>query len=1172
MIIKEFFRYIPFISILILFESCSNSDFWGEEAPSENPVELDSKSSEPVCPNVERIFNDPLYDGFKDLDCWQTEFNKMWGQVEGSEKDSLSEGEIHNLLRSKVFQIDPDPEKSVRQVSALIKLFGLNDGKIHRTDVQSWFKWMQTNLPSIRKVYQISSNGNGVLTQDDLIALADFFETFIRQAKWNKNVDIAFLRGELHDAFDLGEEYLEKLLILESLFSTEKNSVETILLNVAEWVRTESSNIIQVIQFFSSADRLSEERGLRMLQLGQSFLEIASLKQGTITRDFLRPLTELFRVSDFDHRRIVSGIYLLGMDQGPFVSQLKNRLQWINGNWSYLWANYKLIDDKQELNRTDLEEIVDLAKRAISAGQLNPRMFGSNFEYHVSRVAKLETEEKDKLKSVLRIINGYDNGIEEGNATFVEVLDSRITWIRNNWKLIWKSYDHLTAPIDILDGLKPDLWAPLGLSLMENLNWTKAYKASDLKADIFAVTAPTAESRTRINAITRLLDLSEQPAKEVFENRLTWVRDHFSPVVAFISALSNEGPIQYQTFAAALNSSAALLKELHWELDSNTLLNDLREIITFQSALFTQAPLESLAVGLSLAHFVCPDLTQPQHWQPQMLGQCFNNITSELDGGSDWINFYLNPDRPILEKSDVELLQASLNKTTPKLIKWFMNENLQPIQVDLWIKLATKMNALPPEGFKNSLKALTFVDSGTGPDSIAPSLMIKIAQILQAHHTAVLNGAYVFGSRQKTSGCNNIDAKTWKDCKIDLTKELIEKNPDFARAGQIYNPNFGQNLIPFSGKEYSRILMYTAFADNIIRAFDFDQNGLLTANNKSGRDEVLELIEAGIPFIEKYNEFSGNLIASIRNKPLPEIGSSLQDAEFNMTELARLVTLSGSEILVRRTPKRSFIFFSILENILHTFPRTAVHLDSEAIGSILYLLENLPEYRKAMLEQARLTDPNAVITYKGTEDHYFRRDAVINELPSYLEQFFPRTYDSCKEFAYGASCKIVFEEILPTSEREDQMIPDSDFDVLIIMATLIESLVDRCDKNLDSKLSYNLIDGNDELDCGFTRMGDAVSRLMGAGIIESEDTERYSRIISTLDSVFILRAFGKVPMIFGRRNATPINVIFRPHKRKASIGSILGLVADIIDEDAAKAARKAHGKNDDDKEEEDTTN
>ncbi|CAK9250358.1 unnamed protein product [Sphagnum jensenii] len=83
----------------------------------------------------------------------------------------------------------------------------------------------------------------------------------------------------------------------------------------------------------------------------------------------------------------------------------------------------------------------------------------------------------------------------------------------------------------------------------------------------------------------------------------------------------------------------------------------------------------------------------------------------------------------------------------------------------------------------------------------------------------------------------------------------------------------------------------------------------------------------------------------------------------------------------------------------------------------------------------------------------------------------------------------------------------------------LEGVFDNCGKG-DGTLSLSIGNGDDQLDCGFTRLKDGVERLIDAKIIKTSTLTslEVTTVLGSVNSIFLTRTPGKKRSSEARRH------------------------------------------------------
>ncbi|MCM2322746.1 MAG: hypothetical protein NDJ90_05755, partial [Oligoflexia bacterium] len=219
-----------------------------------------------------------------------------------------------------------------------------------------------------------------------------------------------------------------------------------------------------------------------------------------------------------------------------------------------------------------------------------------------------------------------------------------------------------------------------------------------------------------------------------------------------------------------------------------------------------------------------------------------------------------------------------------------------------------------------------------------------------------------------------------------------------------------------------------------------------------------------------------------------------------------------------------------------------------------------------------------------TQQFVVDRDSVVKNLDKMMAAAFPRTFESCSTFlqdcdwrgqnckpssvSFERSCGIAMDEILSGPMPGTNNLSTGDLDVLTILALAMEATIDTCnvqdeDDQRDS-LHWSLVDGGDELDCGFVKAKDVVNRLMESKILQVKgvDSGVIKLMLDFTSATFITRPMGKVAMIRGQLSVTDLlwnELTFWAYRKGATVGSLYALISDIADSERARGIEKGRG-------------
>jgi hypothetical protein len=184
---------------------------------------------------------------------------------------------------------------------------------------------------------------------------------------------------------------------------------------------------------------------------------------------------------------------------------------------------------------------------------------------------------------------------------------------------------------------------------------------------------------------------------------------------------------------------------------------------------------------------------------------------------------------------------------------------------------------------------------------------------------------------------------------------------------------------------------------------------------------------------------------------------------------------------------------------------------------------------------------------------FVNRRKIIESFPKILFDHFPRLYNECVAWGFERTCGVVFDEILPNSLPGRDDLETYELDVITLSAVLIESMMNRCDRNSDDSLSGSPIDGYDEKTCMITVSTALAKRLMRAGFVDQDHQTEF--LMKLTNHFFIAKWAAKAALARGTAKgiawfALPAaNWLTGP----ASLGSVMSVAAELMDPAKVKA-------------------
>lgn len=647
---------------------------------------------------------------------------------------------------------------------------------------------------------------------------------------------------------------------------------------------------------------------------------------------------------------------------------------------------------------------------------------------------------------------------------------------------------------------------------------------------------------------------------------------------------SQEGRVLYSDLQEAIAMLSSGLERMNWKMDSHDLAYTLTTVLDLQDEEIRAAVAPGAEVAINVLNSVCPSFKKKDTWEPSSLGACLTAMAEEFKTGAPWFEFLANPVDD-LTVGQVAAIQYTLDsdpknaedptRLTYHVNQWFHQPHLGVLLPTRWFELARRMGANPPNNLIDSLQVIRRFKSRSNEKAIYPEAAIYLYQIAQQAQLEILNGLPLFIQATHNGGCANSKATYWSECVLADYGAASAASSSIAIATAVKNINHGATSAPLDGHEFSKIMFFHTAAARIIDAFQDEntacnespcQAKIITTDIGDENDKLVQLITVGVASGENIQRFYSNIRRKFNHLPLPSDQNSFLDRRWNIGGFARLVAMS-SDILVKRTPSENGLFIALLSNLIRP-SANSVSLDQLAVTAILTTVDSLPQYRESYLDLATDSDNSGdkkinrwnieYLRNPETQDVLVNRTSVIKNLRPLLKNNFPRTYQSCEDFGFETSCELAFDSLLSSSKSNDDVIPAAELDIITIIASAMEGLMDNCDyTNRDGFLRWDLFNGNDELDCGFDRTQAVVQRLIDSNILKMSnfDSERTKGLLNLVNINAITRVAGKVSMARGTTENLLLYVPLFWKYPYATIGSIYGLIADIADPDRARQGR-----------------
>lgn len=603
-----------------------------------------------------------------------------------------------------------------------------------------------------------------------------------------------------------------------------------------------------------------------------------------------------------------------------------------------------------------------------------------------------------------------------------------------------------------------------------------------------------------------------------------------------------------------------------WTMESSEFARNLIAVFDIQDREIRSAMLPGIEIAINLINMTCPVPAIKDFWDGRGISACLGQMITQFKVGGPWFEFLLNSTNELSSRSDLAI-RTSLQALDQRLSTWFNNPSLSPLLPARWIEFSRRLGANPPENLLNALRIIRRYNNRSNEEAIYPEAMIKIFHLVRRTQEDLLDGIHHYIQATIDGHCSNSPITYWTDCVLRDYERLAESSPAIKIAWRVKNLNYGQATSPLDGRAFSRITLFHQLASEVIALFhndcppDDDTNDkchpdFITTDPGDPNDKLVELITVGVSTVQIIESFLDNIQSRLHHFPTRQPRNPIS-AHWEKAGLARLVAATN-DILVKRTQEERNLLTHVISLIKPPTP-SSLSIDRLAVTAIMTAIDSLASYREKFIS---LIPPTNLTRAPDTTEILVQRTAALHVLPEYLEGVFPRTSRSCTQFGFKKSCGIALDEILPrSSEAGTDRLFAGDLDVITLVGMMIEGLVDSCDRDGDALLSWNILNGDSELDCAYERAQGILKNLVAAGIIPMSRRDHFQTdaILFLLNTNPITRLAGKVAIARGTTDSLIANPFIAPFYQNASIGSLYGLISDITNQHRARAKPREGG-------------
>ncbi len=643
----------------------------------------------------------------------------------------------------------------------------------------------------------------------------------------------------------------------------------------------------------------------------------------------------------------------------------------------------------------------------------------------------------------------------------------------------------------------------------------------------------------RIISIKRLLGFPDSVTKDSIQKWMNWLSDYRTEIRRFTPIFLSDKPFHW-TFADIRNLvriTAALFKRGVAPVSADELSDLMQPLLSKDHPHLRVGIAQLVRIGVNLTMSFCGPGFRDNVWDGQRVGDCFDRAVDHFNPLEPYIDFLLG-NRTL--STNPAALSESIKLLGPLAHQWFDSPNRVSIDLNLWLDLARVMELDVSDSALNILQWLPKFSPNSTPEKIHPEVFSLLADTYQEADWGILNSAEAFAACQTF----------WLDCRLDLRtlNSIREHNPTADLVWRVRDPYFAQDTLPMSGSNYRYILWVHSLAGKILPVFDHDGDGFVTIRQRDSSNEVLAMLAAGMQFADT-ETFFYNIWYRLNERPVAALGAADILKPFRLPGVTELLALIA-DILPIRTTDHDLTEGGFISSAFGH--QTPMKIDRLGLTSTIWTI-----YAVSELEESYLKGLHVRTTNDGSR--FVARRAVVAALPSMISKNFPRINKACQSSGYAQTCGIVFTQLLPNpAENTDDENNDYDLDILSISALFMEGLLEKCDRNGNGIWESEFFKGNDEMDCTFNTVKTVVDRLMDSKIMANN---RFARgILKVVNATSLTRVVGKTAMSRGTLHGIEFTgTVLSPFYQRATLGSLLHLTSELMNEDALKAIEKGQG-------------
>lgn len=527
-------------------------------------------------------------------------------------------------------------------------------------------------------------------------------------------------------------------------------------------------------------------------------------------------------------------------------------------------------------------------------------------------------------------------------------------------------------------------------------------------------------------------------------------------------------------------------------------------------------------IELGIAFFVsfCGDRVRPDVWNGNRIGRCLRSLTTEFSPVDAVVDFMFGNRSPTLEP---EKLAGAAKNFELRVRNWIQGHHHPLFPVRKVAEFAKALSIPPPYAFLKMTEWMPKLNSDSTIEGFSPTFFIDLSGILRVWVESTVQAA-------STQPCATHES--WKSC---------EFTGKFEPAEQLFNGEYATLIRTPTLGFVSKVALYHALSGFVFTRLDIEHEGELKSNIK-------DLIGIAIRLLDS-NAFAQNVIAGILERPIDP--SNMEDSLKSHTRLglAELAALAADLIPSRDQNDRTLLR-KLQSQILNREKRMPYSMDRIGLTAFIYLYDLV-----SSLNHDYLTRYELPVRAEGTL-RFVKRRRIMEVFPTLLFDHFPRLYNECVKWGFERTCGVVFNEILPNASPGRDELETYEMDVITLSAVLIESMMGRCDRNSDDRLSGSPIDGYDEKTCMITIGTALAKRLMRAGFLDQDQHADF--LMKLTNHFFIARWAAKAALARGTVKGIAWFAIPASNwlSGSANLGSVMSVAAELMDPKKVKAVEE----------------